>query len=78
MVQPLIIGEEWQTEYSHDRYKFENTIEELWKDINPFYELLHGYTRHKLSIRYGSGQRIQIAVLINIHVTENQSGFNRR
>ena len=47
-------GVEWQHEYDLDSKVFEGMIEKLWLEIKPFYELLHGYVRHKLSLRYGN------------------------
>ena len=50
----LNTGIEWQHEYDLDPKVFENMIEKLWLEIKPFYELLHGYVRHKLRSRPSS------------------------
>ena len=44
-------GHMWRQWYDDDNFK--DSMETLWKEIEPFYVKLHGYIRYKLRQAYG-------------------------
>lgn len=43
-------GAMWRYAFEDD--EFENTVDRIWKEIKPVYDLLHDYVRIKLKIIY--------------------------
>lgn len=64
-------GEMWRFKYEDDR--FMENVNELWHQIEPLYNALHEYTRHKLLEIYGDRMN-RSDPLIPAHLLGNMWG----
>ena len=63
------VGALWKSRFDMAPERFEQTVDRLWKEVQPLYEQLHCYVRAKLAARYG--KRVSLNGPIPAHLLGN-------